>query len=449
MVRRNVFFALGSFLLLLLGAMFFTLTSILESTSTSTLDILDSTSTSTLDSTSTSTLDTLDTKMNCLDPKKRSCHFQNLYFLNGEFHAFLPSHPNEETLVFETGIGHGSPSLAVIIHAEKTPSNLYTLSIKQEPAFIFSIMWNNFMRTIYAGAGVFYTLASFSLPQRSLFVLHEKGSRRFDFLFHNISQFGTLYLRDLPDLCFRSVVVGISPQFPIQELRPENPEKRKKRAFQEFVSSVKANVLRNYPLREPERWKDQMKGGRKSHQVTMIKRKKNRLLLNEKELLEEMSRREGARVSGYCFEDLDFAEQVRIISESDILIGMHGAGMAHLFFLRPGSTLIEIFPYKFRKSVYQNFAHMIGLTYLSFQNEFPERTFFPKVKGLSKEEILAKPMRMNSQVWRDVWRNQDTLLDIPSFMKLFDMALEKQSRVTTFDAWSLQWGFLNAIIISN
>ena len=37
-------------------------------------------------------------------------------------------------------------------------------------------------------------------------------------------------------------------------------------------------------------------------------------------------------------------DQIKIISETTVLLGVHGAGLAYSFLLRPLSTVIEIFP---------------------------------------------------------------------------------------------------------
>ena len=49
-----------------------------------------------------------------------------------------------------------------------------------------------------------------------------------------------------------------------------------------------------------------------------------------------------------------FGKQLEIVWKSDILVGMHGAGLAHAIFMRPGSVLVELKPRKLKSFVSYN-----------------------------------------------------------------------------------------------
>lgn len=87
---------------------------------------------------------------------------------------------------------------------------------------------------------------------------------------------------------------------------------------------------------------------------------KIRRLLNE-EALWEMAK-------AYGFERFEargdnHAEQVRLFSHADVVIGVHGAGLGNLLFCRPGTEVIELFPENFTKSTYLWLCKRIGLDY--------------------------------------------------------------------------------------
>ncbi|KAG9517252.1 hypothetical protein KCV07_g6326, partial [Aureobasidium melanogenum] len=68
--------------------------------------------------------------------------------------------------------------------------------------------------------------------------------------------------------------------------------------------------------------------------------------------------------------DYTFAEQVRMVHSHQILVGVHGAAMTHLFFLpgrpnAPSSTVVEILPHKLGHRGYRNLALMMGHRYIS------------------------------------------------------------------------------------
>ncbi len=66
-------------------------------------------------------------------------------------------------------------------------------------------------------------------------------------------------------------------------------------------------------------------------------------IVNEKELIELLSY---YNFENIYMEDFNFADQVKIASESNCLIAQHGAGMVHTLFMQKNSLIIELFsPY--------------------------------------------------------------------------------------------------------
>jgi glycoprotein 2-beta-D-xylosyltransferase len=71
-----------------------------------------------------------------------------------------------------------------------------------------------------------------------------------------------------------------------------------------------------------------------------------RQLLNEKEILDDLkmkfSQYPNVNFSWNHFEELSFVEQLKIIVETDIFVGVHGAGLTHVLFLKSNGALIEL-----------------------------------------------------------------------------------------------------------
>lgn len=66
------------------------------------------------------------------------------------------------------------------------------------------------------------------------------------------------------------------------------------------------------------------------------------------------------------FEDMTLAEQVRTVSETDVLIGLHGAGLTHLLFMPPSGYLIELMPAGYQgRQHYRHMADWAGVGYSS------------------------------------------------------------------------------------
>jgi glycoprotein 2-beta-D-xylosyltransferase len=103
-------------------------------------------------------------------------------------------------------------------------------------------------------------------------------------------------------------------------------------------------------------------------------RKLQRMWLNEDEILSTMrSDYAGAYSGGACtFQSVDFVnltihEQIRIVLDSDVVIGMHGAGMVNVMWARPGTLVIEIFPIHKHRWGYRNMCQNVGCRWFDFR----------------------------------------------------------------------------------
>ena len=71
-----------------------------------------------------------------------------------------------------------------------------------------------------------------------------------------------------------------------------------------------------------------------------------RQLSNEKQILDDLKRKFSNKTniefSSNHFEELSIEEQLKIIVNTDIFVGMHGAGLTHVLFLKPNRVLIEL-----------------------------------------------------------------------------------------------------------
>jgi protein O-GlcNAc transferase len=98
--------------------------------------------------------------------------------------------------------------------------------------------------------------------------------------------------------------------------------------------------------------------------VTYVRRTHTRRLIREEQHLAAL-RREIPHMSleVVTFEDLTFTQQLEVVRRTDVLLGVHGAGLAHAFFLRPGSAVVEIQPLGFNHQGFRNLAQLRGLGY--------------------------------------------------------------------------------------
>eukprot|EP00995_Heteronema_vittatum_P010757 NODE_6281_length_461_cov_180.398058_g4764_i0.p2 GENE.NODE_6281_length_461_cov_180.398058_g4764_i0~~NODE_6281_length_461_cov_180.398058_g4764_i0.p2 ORF type:complete len:131 (-),score=58.11 NODE_6281_length_461_cov_180.398058_g4764_i0:67-429(-) len=64
---------------------------------------------------------------------------------------------------------------------------------------------------------------------------------------------------------------------------------------------------------------------------------------------------------------LPFGKQIRAVRSTNILLGAHGAGLAHLLWLPLEAVVVEIFPVGFQKAVFRNLAKLTNKAYIGVQ----------------------------------------------------------------------------------
>ena len=100
--------------------------------------------------------------------------------------------------------------------------------------------------------------------------------------------------------------------------------------------------------------------------LTFINRRNKRKLINQDQYIERLkSELPHVDINIVDFATLTFKEQLRIVQDTDILIGVHGAGLTHEMFLQPGSTVVEILPPNVHHKGFRNLANQMGHRYFS------------------------------------------------------------------------------------
>jgi EGF domain-specific O-GlcNAc transferase len=104
--------------------------------------------------------------------------------------------------------------------------------------------------------------------------------------------------------------------------------------------------------------------------ITFLSRgTKYRKVLNENELIERISNDENYSVQRVNFgRNVSFKDQLKITRNSDIFIGIHGAGLTHLLFLPKWATLFELYNCE-DPNCYKDLARLRGVNYLTWEDE--------------------------------------------------------------------------------
>ncbi|RMZ97280.1 DUF563 domain-containing [Brachionus plicatilis] len=96
--------------------------------------------------------------------------------------------------------------------------------------------------------------------------------------------------------------------------------------------------------------------------IIFLKRKKNRFIVNQKELDDFISSKFIKEdLSFVSTENLNFDQQVLLFSKAKLLISIHGAGLTNVIFMPSSSVVLEIFPPNFFNEIeYKQWSNLFS-----------------------------------------------------------------------------------------
>lgn len=147
-----------------------------------------------------------------------------------------------------------------------------------------------------------------------------------------------------------------------------------------------------------------LKPGTTARTLTMIDRRGSRKLVNQDPVFWALqSTYPDVQMQLVDFAALSFAEQLRVVQASDVLVGVHGAGLTHEFFMKPGARLVEIQPPDLDHRGFKNMAHWLGLSYWRVHGvEYGKGDWHAddvKVEEEPLVEAVGKAIRGEGVVW--------------------------------------------------
>ncbi|RZC43143.1 EGF domain-specific O-linked N-acetylglucosamine transferase, partial [Asbolus verrucosus] len=106
----------------------------------------------------------------------------------------------------------------------------------------------------------------------------------------------------------------------------------------------------------------------KKVRITLLSRDtKYRKILNENELIETLAENDEYEVQKVVYNrEMGFKKQLEITRNSDVLIGIHGAGLTHLMFLPDWAAVFELYNCE-DSSCYLDLARLRGVKYVTWE----------------------------------------------------------------------------------
>ncbi|RLN95346.1 hypothetical protein BBJ28_00026007, partial [Nothophytophthora sp. Chile5] len=102
------------------------------------------------------------------------------------------------------------------------------------------------------------------------------------------------------------------------------------------------------------------------------------------------------------FVDMSIRDQMRVMLDSDVVIGMHGAGMVNVMWTRPGTLVVEIFPRRRWRWGYRNLCQYLGCKWFDFRKGRDVRVHTSDPNDMDKHIPYAQWKSFFDPLFRDV-----------------------------------------------
>jgi len=94
--------------------------------------------------------------------------------------------------------------------------------------------------------------------------------------------------------------------------------------------------------------------------------------------------------------DLQLRSQLELLQDTDVLVGLHGAGLAHIFYLDAKSVAVELKDHFWFEQrgilIYRAMARLQGVGYMSVDVRRTQQTSTGYMLNRSHTEVLARDM---------------------------------------------------------
>ena len=347
------------------------------------------------------------------DRQSRICKFHNLYyspasnqyfFVKGEDSVEENVQHTEEGLLDLTSLsGHNVFYWDYIDIPKDMFVDVETTLIKKLTFLLSRFHVGNIMHTLHDDVlGLYFVLKMFARSGNSinrdinLLLIDGWLDGPYANIFKHFTENPLLFKSDLESyklVCFEDVVVGNSKKttwYQYGFVTPQGGIPNKQASgydIRQVTKYIRSRIERNEPSKKDVlKALENMKTGKSPNkfQFVIFSRKGDRLILNEHELAASLIQKFQIPVKILRMEDHDFEEQVAMLTDTIVGIGMHGSLLIMSMFMPKGAILVEMYPYSVPSENYTPYKILSNLpgmdiTYRAWQNTYPENTIaFPE-----------------------------------------------------------------------
>jgi len=165
---------------------------------------------------------------------------------------------------------------------------------------------------------------------------------------------------------------------------------------------------------------EQKRGPEEDIVVTFVDRRASRRLIHQTGLFATLKNRTpNVSIQLVDFAALPFVDQLRIARETDVLVGVHGAGLTHMMFMPAGAgAVVEIQPAELNHVGFRNLAAMRQLNYF--------HVHAASVLQYNKrgDSDAMPPNARNAIRGRDSWQANDITIEPERFLEVISTAIK-------------------------
>ncbi|KAL0737500.1 hypothetical protein Bca4012_013710 [Brassica carinata] len=227
--------------------------------------------------------------------------------------------------------------------------------------------------------------------------------------------------------CFTSAIVGLISHGPMTINPTQLPNSRSLVDFHYLLDEAFDTNLSTSKTQKPR--------------LILVSRYGNvgRVILNEektREMLEDV----GFEVIVFRpSKTTSLKEAYKLIKSSHGMVGVHGAALTHLLFLRPGSVLVQIVPLGLgwvAKTCFESSAKAMKLEYTEYRVNVGESSLMEKYSEddlVLKDPIAFRGVGWNATKMNVYLKEQDVRLDVNRFRQHMNKAYEKAKSFMDID----------------
>jgi capsular polysaccharide biosynthesis protein len=205
---------------------------------------------------------------------------------------------------------------------------------------------------------LFHTISLFQLDKPPAVIIPKDADKpKLDVVRPFTSSFGRMKNTH----CYRDLIVGMS--------KVKDAETGKLYDFpKNFTHLLMPSILDYFSISE----------GLPSKPVILVigRHTSSRVFTNFEEVIEMLVTGFPAfEVKRIYFEDVQMKQQIEAAYKATIMIGVHGSGLSHVAWMPPGTTMIEILPYKFNcRDWYEKATFVSGARYQKYVPTSPDES---------------------------------------------------------------------------